>query len=54
MKQYTIKLTLTEANIKVLLDSLNQYKGSAQLVASCITACIKAQISIKKKESNEE
>lgn len=54
MKQYTINLTLSEANLKVLLDSLEQYKGSAQLVASCITACIKTQIAIQKKEGKEE
>lgn len=53
MKNYKIQLELSEANVKVLLDSLDQYAGNAQLVASCITACIKTQIAIQSKSEGE-
>ncbi len=53
VKNYKIQLELSEANVKVLLDSLEHYKGNAQLVASCITACIKTQISIQNKSEGD-
>ena len=52
MKNYKIQLELSEANVKVLLDSLEKYEGNAQLVASCIIACIKTQISIQNKSED--